>query len=72
MAAGFVPYYCVCFIAVSHVVSVSLSLDADYNSVVGDDSESVTLELRQQIADMLNVSIDQIQNIKISPGLCKF
>ena len=49
-------------------VSVKMSLDADYNSVVGDSPEQVIEQLKSQLSTLLGVPAEKLQNIKISPG----
>ena len=49
-------------------VSVKMSLDADYNSVVGDNPEQVIEQLKSQLSTLLGVPAEKLQNIKISPG----
>ena len=49
-------------------LSVKMSLDADYNSVVGDSPEQVIEQLKSQLSTLLGVPADKLQNIKISPG----
>ena len=54
--------------AMQYRVSVKMSLDADYNSVVGDSPEQVIEQLKSQLSALLGVPADKLQNIKISPG----
>ena len=54
--------------AMQYRVSVKMSLDADYNSVVGDSPEQVIEQLKSQLSTLLGVPADRLQNIKISPG----
>ena len=54
--------------AMQYRLSVKMSLDADYNSVVGDSPEQVIEQLKSQLSTLLVVPADKLQNIKISPG----
>ena len=58
-----------CFAAMQHQVSVEISLDADYTTVVGDNSDEVIEQLEAQLAFLLGVSVEKLQNMKITPGL---
>ena len=53
-------------------LSVKMSLDADYNSVVGDSPEQVIEQLKTQLSTLLGVTADKLQNIKISPGQSQY
>ena len=54
--------------AMQYRLSVKMSLDADYNSVVGDSPEQVIEQLKSQLSTLLGVPADKLQNIKVSPG----
>ncbi|XP_067950508.1 uncharacterized protein [Watersipora subatra] len=55
----------------AYKVTARISLDADYDSVVGSNTEAAKFEIKPQLANFLDAPVDAITINSISPGSIK-
>ena len=59
-------------VAGSEKLHIEFKLDADYDAVVGDNTDEFMLELRTELALQIGVPVTQIQDLQVAPGQSRF